>query len=201
MSAHVKRCPNPKCNEILPTHKVQICPACGEPLPREVDPQPVPPPIAKVPVPPQPPPDKSRYGGFWARVVATVIDSLVVQALVLPVFIPLQIGLALVSGAVYPGRVGDIALMQYVVLLIISCAVYEVVLQSSARQATLGKRIVHLKVTNLSGQRISLPQAIGRHFAKYISCLVLLFGLLLAGLNSRKQALHDMIARTLVIPA
>jgi len=55
-----------------------------------------------------------------------------------------------------------------------------------------------MKVTDLQGNRISFARATGRHFAKYISAMILLIGYIMAGFTERKQALHDMITGTLV---
>ena len=71
-------------------------------------------------------------------------------------------------------------------------------MESSSRQATVGKMALGLKVTDLEGRRISFARASGRHFAKYISGMILLIGYIMAGFTERKQALHDMIAGTLV---
>ena len=77
--------------------------------------------------------------------------------------------------------------------------IYEASMESSARQATVGKMALALKVTDLEGRRISFARASGRHFAKYISGMILLIGYIMAGFTERKQALHDMIAGTLVV--
>jgi len=130
--------------------------------------------------------------------VAAIIDGVAVQILILPVFIALRVGLEFVADAIRYGKTGEIAMMQNTVLLIIGYAIYEAVLDSSASQATLGKRIFDLKVTNLDGNRISFVRALGRHFAKYISSVTLLIGYIIAGFSARKQALHDMIAGTVV---
>jgi len=75
---------------------------------------------------------------------------------------------------------------------------YEALMESSSRQATLGKMIFGMKVTDLSGNRISFARATGRYFAKWLSGLTLLIGYIIAGFTERKQALHDMLAGTLV---
>ena len=72
-------------------------------------------------------------------------------------------------------------------------------MESSSLQATLGKMIFGMKVTDLNGNRISFARATGRHFAKYLSSMILFIGYIMAGFTERKQALHDMIAGTLVI--
>jgi uncharacterized RDD family membrane protein YckC len=71
--------------------------------------------------------------------------------------------------------------------------------ESSSAQATIGKRIMGLRVMDLEGQRIGFAQASGRFFGKIISGLILDIGFIMAGFTERKQALHDMIAGTLVV--
>jgi uncharacterized RDD family membrane protein YckC len=71
--------------------------------------------------------------------------------------------------------------------------------ESSAAQATLGKRAMALKVTDDYGRRIGFGRASGRFFGKIISGVILFIGYALAGWTARKQALHDMLAGTLVV--
>jgi len=86
-----------------------------------------------------------------------------------------------------------------VVISVLLSWCYEAYFLSSNRQATPGKMALGLKVTNLNGQRISFDQATGRHFAKYLSRVILLIGYIMAAFTERKQALHDVIAGTLVL--
>jgi uncharacterized RDD family membrane protein YckC len=58
--------------------------------------------------------------------------------------------------------------------------------------------ICGLKVTDLNGNRISFERATGRHFAKWLSGMVLGIGYLIVGFTERKQGLHDLVAGTLV---
>jgi uncharacterized RDD family membrane protein YckC len=58
-----------------------------------------------------------------------------------------------------------------------------------------------LKVTDTEGRQISFARASGRHFAKILSGMILLIGYIMAGFTERKQALHDVIAGTLVVRA
>ena len=75
---------------------------------------------------------------------------------------------------------------------------YEALLTSSSLQATLGKLLLGMRVTDLQGQRISFERATGRHFAKYLSTMILGIGYLMVAFNAKKQGLHDMLAGTLV---
>jgi uncharacterized RDD family membrane protein YckC len=55
-----------------------------------------------------------------------------------------------------------------------------------------------MKVTDLNGNRISFERATGRHFAKWLSGLILCIGYIMVGFTERKQGLHDLLAGTLV---
>jgi len=76
---------------------------------------------------------------------------------------------------------------------------YYALMESSGRQATLGKMALGIKVVDRQGGRISFARATGRYFAKILSGLILMIGYLMAGFTSRKQALHDMVAGCLVV--
>jgi uncharacterized RDD family membrane protein YckC len=78
---------------------------------------------------------------------------------------------------------------------------YFAITESSAWQATLGKKAVGIIVTDLDGNRISFGKALGRLFAKIISAIILYIGFFMAGFTEKKQGLHDMIAGTLVVKA
>jgi len=77
--------------------------------------------------------------------------------------------------------------------------VYGVFAEASAAQATLGKRLLAIKVTDLGGSRIDIPTSLGRNAAKIISVFPLFFGYLYSFLNRKQQCWHDIIANTLVI--
>lgn len=141
-----------------------------------------------------------RYGGFWIRLVAAIIDGIIVQVVVMP--------LSLVAGGV-SGAAGVMSGIPRAglpllggliggVIGLFGAWLYEALMESSSRQATLGKMIFGMKVTDLYGNRISFGRATGRHFGKWVSALILFIGYIMAGFTERKQALHDMLAGTLV---
>lgn len=76
---------------------------------------------------------------------------------------------------------------------------YFVLLETSQKQATLGKMLVEIKVTDINGNRLGFGQATGRYFSKMISLIILGVGFLFPLWTPRKQALHDIIAGTLVL--
>ncbi|MBH5323241.1 RDD family protein [Erythrobacter sp. JGD-13] len=142
-----------------------------------------------------------EYAGFWIRVGAYIIDSIVVS-----------IGAGLIGGIV--GGVigagvattgGDIGAMESslnltggFIGLVIGIAYYAG-LESSSWQATLGKKAVGIIVTDTNGNRISFLNAIGRYFAKILSAIILLIGYIMVAFTEKKQGLHDMLASTLVV--
>lgn len=72
--------------------------------------------------------------------------------------------------------------------------IYFVTLESSTKQATWGKQIVGIKVTDLEGNRITFGRALGRYFAKIITGFTCGIGLLMPLFTEKKQTLHDMIS-------
>jgi uncharacterized RDD family membrane protein YckC len=85
-----------------------------------------------------------------------------------------------------------------IVFLLFGSWLYEAFMESSSYQATLGKMIFGMKVTDLNGNRISFERATGRHFAKWLSAMILFIGYIMVGFTERKQGLHDLLAGTLV---
>jgi uncharacterized RDD family membrane protein YckC len=64
---------------------------------------------------------------------------------------------------------------------------------------TIGKQALKIVVTDLEGKRIDFVKATIRYFSKIISSLILLIGYIMAAFTEKKQALHDIIAGTLVL--
>jgi uncharacterized RDD family membrane protein YckC len=85
-------------------------------------------------------------------------------------------------------------------LLAIGCGwLYAAWYESSAAQATIGKRWMGLKVVDEQGERISFLRATGRYAAKYVSALPCFLGFIMAIFSSRGRALHDRLAGTRVV--
>ncbi len=145
-----------------------------------------------------------RYGGFWIRFLAIIIDAIIVRIAITPLIA--IFGTIGVMPWVMRGRVDEIGVASMVAasmaalpFLVAIGWLYEALLTSSSWQATLGKKILGLKVTDEMGNRISFARATGRHFAKILSVMTCFIGFIMAGFTDRKRALHDMVAGTLVI--
>ena len=152
------------------------------------------------------------YAGFWIRLAAYFIDGVILGipfmlVVIVVLFLFGGFGLMMRRNPVDP-RAAAVALMGplflgYMLAMIFFGALtwlYFAGMESSERQATFGKAAMSLRVTDLEGRRLSFKHATGRFFAKIVSGLIpLAIGYIMAGFTAKKQALHDMIAGTLVL--
>lgn len=99
-----------------------------------------------------------------------------------------------------PTREAKIAAALSVLIFIPICKlIYGSIMEASDKQATFGKILMGIKVTDEAGNRISSAQAFGRNFSKLICILTIGIGYLMGFFDRRQQCLHDKIAGTLVI--
>jgi uncharacterized RDD family membrane protein YckC len=156
------------------------------------------------------PPPTRAYAGFWLRVVAFLIDRLLLGAVLGAIFIPIFLasGLAAVVRGMIQNREPDPAaifafastIALFIGASLLAGWLYYAYFESSEWQGTIGKKLINLVVTDLQGNRVSFARASGRYFASFITRLIPLgIGYILAGITERKQALHDMIASCLVL--
>lgn len=150
------------------------------------------------------------YAGFWLRAVAYLLDVILVSIVTVPVVIALVVVTGLpqwaktMSDENSQDPAAFIPLFTFIALLIVImlCGLwlYYSLTESSVWQGTVGKKAMGLMVTDLDGRRVSFGRATGRFFSRLITGLMpLLIGYILAGITAKKQALHDMIAGTLVL--
>lgn len=144
-----------------------------------------------------------RPAGFWIRFVAYILDGLIL-GLVAAVMVAIFAAIAAVSGKTADGDppaaivlLGVLMVLAYVLM----CWLYEALLTSSERGATLGKRALGLRIVRADGVRLSFGRATARYFLKVIvtPMVPLGIGYMLAGWTSGKRALHDLMADTLVV--
>jgi uncharacterized RDD family membrane protein YckC len=186
----------PRCGKPVP-EGAGFCPACGATLATPVAP-------VAAPVSPAPTPTAGavRYGGFWRRFLATVIDSIILTVATWPV--RAMMGLSSLAFA-ERGRFDAEHLVPFILagMAVKSVTatvawIYYAWLESSPKQATLGKMVLGLRVTDLNGGRISFLRATGRYFAGFLSIITFCIGYLMIAFTEKKQGLHDIIAGTLV---
>lgn len=155
-----------------------------------------------------------EYGGFWLRLVAYIIDGIIVTVLFfILLFILSTVGIidfspmmeidAAGEAGAEPDPAAVFAMIRtigtiYLAGILLSW-LYEALLTSSAMQATPGKMVFGLRVTTLDGQPIGFGRATGRFFGKIVSGIIANIGYLMIAFTQRKQGLHDMMASTLVV--
>lgn len=192
-----------------------FCGSCGQPV-GSLAPASVP--LATAPaglaVPTYAPPAAALpavfYAGFWLRFIAFLMDSVLRGVAFVSLLIPLLV-LTGAGGAIeriangedFSDNVaaligGGFLLGLFGITLLVSW-LYYAFFESSSWQATPGKKLLNLYVTDLDGRPVSFARASGRFFAKIVTSVVPLFiGYILAGITEKKQALHDIIAGCLV---
>jgi uncharacterized RDD family membrane protein YckC len=132
----------------------------------------------------------TTYAGFWRRVAAFIVDGLLLSVVTVP--------LTLAFGG-YDYQADPAAASSASTLSTVITWLYYALMESSAKQATVGKMALGIVVTDLEGRRIGFGRATGRHFAKILSALIIGIGFLMVAFTQRKQGLHDMLAGTLVV--
>jgi uncharacterized RDD family membrane protein YckC len=142
----------------------------------------------------------AEYAGFWRRFAAYTIDY-VILGYFLNSFYWFMMNQLRLSMRDVPMDM-DVEIFGNFIFSLFAFVVnwcYFSGMESSPLQATIGKFLVGIYVTDLDQQRIGFGKATGRFFAKIISGLILTVGYWLAGFTREKQALHDMIAGSLVL--
>ncbi len=159
-----------------------------------------------------------KFAGFWVRFFAYVIDTILLSVIetVAFIFLGMLVGIAIpfinepetvghyakfVSATNYEMydffTVGFLGLAGFVSVFV--SWLYYALMQSSAKQATLGKAAMGLIVVDENLERLSFARASLRYFSKIISSMFLYFGYIMAAFTREKRALHDFIAGTYVI--
>ena len=136
---------------------------------------------------------QTTYAGFWRRVMAYLIDSIILAA----VDYSLSVVLELIAPNINQEDIGVFSVLM--VISILTYWIYQANMESGLHQATWGKRAMGLRVCDLNGNRISFGRASGRFFASGLSALCFGIGFLMVAFTKQKQGLHDKIAKTLVL--
>ncbi|MEK7581608.1 MAG: RDD family protein [Patescibacteria group bacterium] len=139
----------------------------------------------------------AEYAGVLSRWLANIIDSLVLFAINVPIFIIFSlVGL-------FVGK-GDflIGILMWVVQLVIqsAIAIYYYGAYQHKNGQTIGRKAMHVKtVLTVDGTTPSAGKFVTREFVfKLISALTII-GYPMAIFDAKKQALHDKLAGTVVI--
>ena len=158
-----------------------------------------------------PPAATVAYAGFWLRVLAYLIDAIILGVFAAPILIGAAMAMGI--GSILAGipRNGDpfvnglppvfFLFIWFCILLGVGGTwLYHALLESSEWEGTAGKKALGLIVTDMAGGRVTFARASGRHFGKIVTSFIPFgIGYMMAGFTERRQALHDMLASCLVL--
>lgn len=133
-----------------------------------------------------------EYVGFWLRVWASVIDTVLVTVLIVPILLAVYGQEYFLTDAVTSGPA------EFLISWVLPAVV--VVIFWHARHATPGKMAISARIVDeKSGGAPSLGQHIGRYLAYYVSLLPLGLGFIWVAFDPKKQGWHDKLAGTVVV--
>ncbi|PSG96415.1 hypothetical protein BRD56_10805 [Thermoplasmatales archaeon SW_10_69_26] len=143
-------------------------------------------------------PRRETPASFWRRLGAYLLDAVVI-------FVATTVAAEAILGGQPPADIDPLApaaldeLWPYYALNGVIAWTYFASFESSTLQATLGKHLLGLQVTDEQGEPISFLRATGRYVGKLLSALPLGLGFLMVFSSERNQALHDHLASCLVL--
>jgi uncharacterized RDD family membrane protein YckC len=133
-----------------------------------------------------------EYAGFWARVGASIIDTILLVIVTGPLLTMIY-GQSYWAGETMVSGFWD-ALLGYVL------PAGAVIVFWFYKSATPGKMALRMTIVDAdTGGKPSTGQLIGRYAAYYLSAIPFGMGFLWVGIDKRKQGWHDKLARTVVI--
>jgi len=154
----------------------------------------------------------TNYAGFWLRFVAYLIDSVILGCiqfiLIMPVLAIFGIGaVAKANGVDFKDDAATASFIAgimafaflYAIVYYSLKTLYHSLMESSKYQGSVGKLALSLRVTDTEGNRVGFGKALLRNIAKVVSDWTMAIGYIIAGFTAKKQALHDLIASTLVV--
>ncbi|MCZ6586408.1 MAG: RDD family protein [Alphaproteobacteria bacterium] len=136
-----------------------------------------------------------RYAGFWLRMVAGAFDTGIVLIAMWLLAWVFNVNYAALEPT--EAELNRIGLLEAGAIFV--GWIYYASMESTAPQATVGKLFLGIYVTDLAGERLSFGRASLRYWAKVISTVILFVGFLMAAFTRHKQALHDIVASSLVL--
>ncbi|BDX36682.1 putative membrane protein YteJ [Tenuifilaceae bacterium CYCD] len=152
---------------------------------------------------------EKKYAGFWWRFIAHLLDGAILGVVQFILLLPFIGSIIYTAVKASNGDLSDIqalgvagtivgTIFLFAMLSVAAGWLYFALMESSKYQGTIGKIVLGIIVTDDMGGRISFGRATGRYFSKIISGMIFWIGYIMAGFTDKKQALHDVIANTLV---
>ncbi len=158
----------------------------------------------------------TNYAGFWKRFLAWILDKIILGTINWIILAPVLATLGITATGEFPpfrdimenpdaydiasfiALVTAMVGISMVVKTVISI-LYHSFFESSKFQGSIGKIALSIIVTDISGEKLDFTKALVRNLSKIITNFTFGIGYIMAGFTEKKQALHDIIAGTLVV--
>jgi len=137
------------------------------------------------------------YGGFWIRLAAYVLDSVILWMVSVLLQTPVLFRIAGSAGKPPSPRLIGMQMLLYLVQIVIIC-LYKTFFVGKFG-ATPGKMACGLKIVTAEDRPLTYAGALGRYFATWISTLTFGIGYLMVAFDDQKRSLHDRICETRVV--
>lgn len=133
-----------------------------------------------------------EYAGFWIRVWASIIDTVLIAVITIPILLAIYGTQYLESEKIVEGPMDFLISWVLPAIAVITFWVY--------RAATPGKMAISSKIVDAqTGGQPSTGQFVGRYFSYFISALPLGLGIFWVAFDKKKQGWHDKLAGTVVV--
>lgn len=135
-----------------------------------------------------------NYAGFWIRVAASIIDSVLIALITVPTLIGIY-GMEYLESEQFVSGIWDVLISWvFPAFAIITFWIY--------RSATPGKMLLNLKIVDTKTHEKPSPgQCIGRYLGYFVSMIPLMLGIIWVAFDKKKQGWHDKLAGTVVLRA
>ena len=134
-----------------------------------------------------------KYAGFWRRVLAGLIDVIVAVSMLLIILVVLVVLLMESGYLLYESP------LFWNFFTLVYFWLYQALLESSARQGTVGQIVAKIRITTTEGKRVSFLRSSVRFFSSILSSSLLALGYLMILWDRRNQTLHDKIAKCVFV--
>ncbi len=146
-----------------------------------------------------------EYASLWERLLAAIVD---IVSLTIITFFVFLCFIFIVGGGYYikgtgvlEGNGSNIVMLTYIWLIISTVIgwLYYALLESSPVQATLGKKAMKIKVTDIDGDAIDFKRASLRYLGRCISHTTIGVLYIIVAFTRKRQGIHDLLADTVVL--
>lgn len=136
--------------------------------------------------------ESRRYAGFWIRVLASIIDSIIMLIITGPLLYAFYGTEAFLSEELVQGTAHVI--ISYIFPLVFTITLWV------TYGGTPGKRMLGLKVIDqITGENLSVGKSLIRYIGYLVSTIILMIGFIMVAFTQKKQGLHDLMAGSIVV--